>query len=222
MNLNKNLLIGALLTGLTVAPAIAADRTPLRHGDWNHGRYDTQQQKHRDGRHEQRRDRARHENRQRHDTDYRGRDHGQHHADANRNRHPVPHHRKPGYKKHHAYPGHHGRHHYRKHSGHDGRYHKPYRKHHARHHDQRYDGRIGKHYYRSQPWRIQVFDRSHRLRSSIPIARGAHWEVRGNRIIVKNRGHVRVYAGPRYHLVKSYRVHDRHNRDTGLRFGFRF
>ncbi len=79
-------------------------------------------------------------------------------------------------------------------------------------------------YYASTPWKIQLFNRNHRLHTTIPLGRGAHWQIKGNLIVVQGRHRVHVYGGPRFHLLRSYSRHENRKprRDSGLYLNYRF
>lgn len=208
MHTTASILAGALALALALVATEPAQADHRRHGFDGHHRHETgddrahrrEARKHREG-HRRHHDRDDDDDRRHHGWD-RGRHHGWHHD----------HHRGHQYGKYH-------RKHHEKHWKHPG---KQYRKHHESYHDRRYHGRVNGHYYVSTPWRIQLFDRRHRLRATIPLGRNADWKIRNGRIYVYGRHHVRVYGGPRFHLLSSHVRNHRHRYDDGLRFSLRF
>lgn len=204
MQNTTRILIAALCSALAAGPVLAEHGHRDRDGYRGKGH---QQERHLDRHHD-----ARHN---RHKDRHAYRDHHRdHHRDHRRDAHR------------HGHRWHHDRGYHR---GWDRGHHRGWdRKHHARkhgyHHDRRYHGRVNGYYYASTPWKIQLFDRHHRLRTTIPLGRNAHWKVKGNRIFVYGRHRVHVYGGPRFHLIRSYsRNHyDRHQNNSGLHFSFRF
>ncbi len=229
MKNTTRILITALFPALLAGPALAEhghrDRDDQRgKGHYQERRYD---------RHHG--DRAQDRHGRRHETHRHAERHADRHAARHDHRyrpaHPTHGWQKP---KHHSFPSHgwdrprhpahpsHGWHKPKHHDWHKPKHHEKHHDH-ARHsrHDRRYQGRVNGYYYASTPWKIQLFDRHHRLHSSIPLGRGAQWRVKGDRIVVYGRHHVHVYGGPRFHLLRSYNNHRRHH-DSGLNFSFRF
>lgn len=123
----------------------------------------------------------------------------------------------------HRYRGHghgHSRHHGWKH-----------RKHKERHHTRRdrdYDGRVNGYFYKQTKRGIHLFHPRHHVRQFIPLSATATWDIRGDRIRVKDHGMVYVYGGPLFELQKQrpqHRQREARHRDEvrlGLLLDFLF